>query len=403
MTSVIYNFTMEQSNIYSRLRNISYFTYEIFKKSTEVLAIALLVVYYTIFVFFVIITLSAHHLQYSIQSFKINGKPMELSEVSHIQLKVELAESELNDLRYDLSDIDYNARTLIRERSSFGDQNIINNEGESNINLRLNILNSRRDDILERLREKEAELNSAFTINGQKTDVGIADFIWARSFLSGVESRGTFSEIIPDFTSMPPDLLVLILVLLMGALGGTIHLTRKYFYDKKQYYNKDNDFIIEAGYYLFRPVLGAVTALCVYILAKAGVLIISTPASPTSGASLSPFFVSFIGIVSGLLAEQALDTIQKTGSSWFAPSVAIGRERWTLGFEDALNSSGTSKSELANMLGVSPETIDQWAGGASSIPVQAQQIIAAWLRKPARELFSDIPPGNREVENEDSE
>lgn len=219
------------------------------------------------------------------------------------------------------------------------------------------------------------------------------DFLNALTYLNGKEDW----PFIPAFSEMPTDMLTIILVMSMGALGGTISLTRSYLTQKK---TSDDD-KIGGAYYAFRPFLGAITALSVFILAKAGVLIISTPAQGAEGATLSPYFISFIGIISGMLADSALDTIQRAGNNWFKNSQATP-DRWVYGLGDALIGDKTvdkavqdkTLSEnielLSETLNVSNKTIKKWIDEKEQVPADRQAIIAAFVRKPPRELFSGI-------------
>jgi hypothetical protein len=176
----------------------------------------------------------------------------------------------------------------------------------------------------------------------------------------------------------------------MGSLGGTIHLNRLYFDQRADRDQTRLGIVRTTSYYVFRPFLGAITALSVYILAKAGVLIVSTPADASSGVGLSPFFVSFLGIISGLLAEQALDTIQTAGRNWFASSPKTGTDRWADKIKGLI--ADKDKAPLANALGVSAEVLDGWIDQKAPVPERAQAVIAAWLKTPPRDLFTDIAP-----------
>ena len=240
-------------------------------------------------------------------------------------------------------------------------------------------------------------LSNILKRDGTTADIGVGDFLNSITYLEKSEQDSWLAWLVPDFSLMPPDMLTLILVLSMGALGGTISLTRLYFRDGAS----EGEPKGTPSYYLFRPFLGAITALAVYILAKAGVLVISAPSSEESGADLSPFFVSFLGIVSGLLAEQALDTIQKAGANWFADSGTVGRARWAHGLKAALGGDDPAKADetakrtadLADTIGVAAETMQEWVDERKPVPSQFQVLIAAYLHMSPRDLFSDMQAG----------
>lgn len=245
----------------------------------------------------------------------------------------------------------------------------------------------------------KGKMDKILKVDGTTVDVAIGDFLNSITYLENTEQGSWLAVVLPDFSQMPPDMLTLILVLAMGALGGTISLTRLYFRDGAT----DGEPEGRPSYYLFRPFLGAITALAVYILAKAGVLVISAPTSEGSGANLSPFFVSFLGIVSGLLAEQALDTIQRTGTNLFAEASTVGRSRWAHGLKEALGGNDAAKAaefeakkkDLADTIDVAQETMREWVEEEKAVPSPYQALIAAYLHMSPRNLFSDMRAGRQ--------
>jgi hypothetical protein len=102
----------------------------------------------------------------------------------------------------------------------------------------------------------------------------------------------------------PYDLLVLLLVMFMGALGGMVRLLREYG-DRSKENPTDRD-------YLFVPLIGLVVAIGGYVLAKAGLLLLS---STRDEPSLGPFVIALVGIVSGLMAKEVIDAISRAGAN----------------------------------------------------------------------------------------
>jgi hypothetical protein len=101
----------------------------------------------------------------------------------------------------------------------------------------------------------------------------------------------------------PYDLLVMLLVMLMGALGGIVRILRDYGDpNRKDPSSRD---------YFFIPLIGAVIAIGGYVLAKTGLLLLSSTKGETS---LSPFMIGLVGMVSGLLAKEVVDRIAGYGS-----------------------------------------------------------------------------------------
>jgi hypothetical protein len=102
--------------------------------------------------------------------------------------------------------------------------------------------------------------------------------------------------------SIPYDLLILFLVSTMGILGGIIRIIRDYGDS-----NRNNPSTKD---YFFIPVIGAIVSIGGYILAKTGLLLLSSTKGETS---LSPFMIALVGIISGLLAKEVVDRISAYG------------------------------------------------------------------------------------------
>ena len=319
-----------------------------------------LVLLYFVFVSLVVLSLGAHQLQYSIRSFPLEGgEYLSLWEISDI---------------YENLDSHYYPKN---------GNNTVNNTVNSETNGSTN-------------RKIETHQDNIDKPDSPIRDSSIGDFILAIHFYRVQIPLWTFN-VIPDFSSLPPGVLTIILVLAMGALGGTIHLTYDYL-DRKN----DRRFGVaqSIGYYIFRPFLGSITALSIYVLAKAGVLVVSNPVNSDFGDALSPFFVSFIGIISGLLAEQAVETIQRTGKQWFSAAPTVDRERWAHKVRENLD--GMAEYELADAVGVNQTLLAAWLDQKRPVPEAKQALIAASLRKPARELFTDIRPADAPAEEAES-
>lgn len=94
--------------------------------------------------------------------------------------------------------------------------------------------------------------------------------------------------------TQPESVLVFVLVIAMGALGSTIHITQ---------YFLSGELGRPLTWYFIRPLLGTVTAVAIYILAKAGQLVLDPS---KASATMSPWFISFMAIISGLLSGAAL-------------------------------------------------------------------------------------------------
>src|ERR1700685_454293 len=125
---------------------------------------------------------------------------------------------------------------------------------------------------------------------------GHQDFIAFRSMASVWYQK-------PFFDSLY-DLLVLLLVMTMGAIGGVVRMLRDYG-SSLQPNPSTKD-------YVFLPLRGTVVAIGGYVLAKTGLLLLSSTKDETS---LSPYMISLVGIISGLLAKEVIETISTSGRS----------------------------------------------------------------------------------------
>jgi|JI10StandDraft_1071094.scaffolds.fasta_scaffold01628_28 hypothetical protein len=192
--------------------------------------------------------------------------------------------------------------------------------------------------------------------------------------------------------TMPAQLLTLILTLSMGSLGSVIFLTRELFRENEKH---------SINWYIFRPFLGMVTAIAIFVLAKSGQLVISDGGSADSNKmseTLNPFFISFLAIISGVLSEQAYEKIHNTGKSFFRAGVGENA-RWAVHLRKIMESQNKTVAEAAKYLSESNEVIQDWMDEQAQVPEQAQRIIAAWLGKPGREIFSDQSPVSAKKES----
>jgi hypothetical protein len=100
----------------------------------------------------------------------------------------------------------------------------------------------------------------------------------------------------------PYDLLLMLLVIAMGALGGVARLVRDYGAT-----GTPNPSVKD---YLIIPLIGGAVAVGGFVAARSGLLLLSANGTD---AALSPYTISFIGIISGLLAPEVIDRIAAKG------------------------------------------------------------------------------------------
>lgn len=106
--------------------------------------------------------------------------------------------------------------------------------------------------------------------------------------------------------AIPGILLSILLSLSMGALGSLVTVTIEYL---KIDFTSSKE--INYSMYLFRPLLGAIMALVVYIAVKSGQFSFANEAV----TELSPFLLSFIGVISGMMSEQVYRKFVTYGSN----------------------------------------------------------------------------------------
>ena len=106
--------------------------------------------------------------------------------------------------------------------------------------------------------------------------------------------------------AIPGILLSILLSLSMGALGSLVTITIEYL---KIDFTIDKE--INYSMYLFRPLLGAIMALVVYIAVKSGKFSFTNEVA----TELSPFLLSFIAVISGMMSEQVYRRFVTYGSN----------------------------------------------------------------------------------------
>ncbi len=183
---------------------------------------------------------------------------------------------------------------------------------------------------------------------------------------------------------MPPDILTLALVILMGVLGSALQMTHALFRQNR---------IERPGAYFLRLGVGAITALVIFIVAKAGVPVIADASRLGGDAPINPYFVSFLAIISGLMSENAIMMVQAQGAKFFASETAADPQRWArFDLHDTFAKANRSPTNVRQLLNAEDAQFEGWLSGKDAIPGAVQIMIAGVLGMPRRELFTDIPP-----------
>ena len=154
---------------------------------------------------------------------------------------------------------------------------------------------------------------------------------------------------------MPPDILTLALVILMGVLGSALQMTHALFRQNR---------IERPGAYFLRLGVGAITALVIFIVAKAGVPVIADASRLGGDAPINPYFVSFLAIISGLMSENAIMMVQAQGAKFFASETAADPQRWArFDLHDAFAKANRSPSNVRQLLNTEDAQFEGWISG----------------------------------------
>ncbi len=183
-----------------------------------------------------------------------------------------------------------------------------------------------------------------------------------------------------------PDVLALSLVILMGMLGSSLQMLLSFYrFGRAE----------PIGWYFLRLSAGAITALVIFIVAKAGVPVIADASRLSGDAPINPYFVSFLAIISGLLSERAVISVQNQGERLFGGTEGEP-DRWARAdVEKQLTAQGLTAKTLGDYLGRNEEETDAIVKGEQKATPEQQRTIAVYLRQEQRELFTDIPPKGR--------
>jgi hypothetical protein len=107
---------------------------------------------------------------------------------------------------------------------------------------------------------------------------------------------------------LPPKMMSLVLVVLIGILGRSLQLTHQLFV------RNETESI---GVYALRLSLGAITALVIFIVVKAGVPIVADASKLGGDTPINPYFVSFLAIISGLMSEKGIASVRAQAGKYF--------------------------------------------------------------------------------------
>ena len=182
--------------------------------------------------------------------------------------------------------------------------------------------------------------------------------------------------------------LTVILVLLLGALGSLIYMTKE---ELKLVISRTKENVARELYplpwYVFRPVFGAVIAFAIYLIYKTGQLALGSGVGGQLDAEVNIPILSVFSLFAGLLAWQTLEMIEGRGKSWLGGQNR--RNLYATGLEQALRNAGHTAEECATQIGRSTGQIERWIANADLVTPELQDRISTWLGKPYQALFTD--------------
>jgi hypothetical protein len=212
-----------------------------------------------------------------------------------------------------------------------------------------------------------------------------------------------------DYTFFPSSILTLVLALAMGALGSTIFVTGWFLKELATSGVRDSDTstarlkLSILGWVIFRPVLGMVTAVGVFVAYKAGQITLSGSTTNATEIELNPFLLSFFAIIAGLASESAIAKLNELAGSAFGqksgpPSSDAGTVKAVPNPADSFSlrkaqeifdKSGLTLQQLVAELGMGkePDKVKAWIAGTEPIPAPLIDEFAKALKTTPGELI----------------
>lgn len=263
-------------------------------------------------------------------------------------------------------------------------------------------------DALNRLSKEYAE-TSCDAVTDKIFSAGGSDAQQMRGFVLELDA---FSKLRPLlvffgdpvwFVKVPTSILTLLLTLAMGALGSTIFVTVQFLAPLRV--SRVAERPGESGvpplpWFIFRPFLGMIVALAVYVAFRAGQITLSaTPGGGDTG--LNPFVVSFFALIAGLLSERAIEYLVRSGEKLLGGSGEVAKpeadRRGAMFLGTGLAAAFTTdtsktRENLASHMKVTVETVGAWIEERERVSRADAEKIATWLGGPVTQFFTAVEP-----------
>jgi len=222
--------------------------------------------------------------------------------------------------------------------------------------------------------------------SGGKYSTDCRDGLTAKRNMPKAVDLPTLQAVTNYILLMSPDVLTLTLVIAMGVLGSALQMTHALF---------KFDEVDRVGAYFLRLCVGAITALIIFIVSKAGIPLVADTSRMAEETPINPYLVSFLAIISGLMSENAIMSVQNRATKLFGANTPSEPERWArTDLHKAFELAKRNPESVRQLLAASPDEFNGWISGTSALPVEAQTLIAGVLGLSRRDLFTDFPPGS---------
>jgi hypothetical protein len=244
-------------------------------------------------------------------------------------------------------------------------------------------------DILDQTKRSNQQIETLFgSVKSNLDDAGRAKIENALYEITPIP--GPIGRFMNGLLTSPPEVLALSLVILMGILGSLLQIVHSFFRNDS---SEESD---GYGIYFVRIAAGGVTALVIFIVAKAGVPIVADASRLGGDAPISPYFISFLAIVSGLLSEQAIASVEARGAQFFPANPVTDIQRWVRDdLTQKASSNGNSIAEVAGFLDLDPKATADILDGSEPATGAQQRTIATYLHGSIRDFFTDIAPDTK--------
>ncbi|TWB92980.1 hypothetical protein FBZ93_11119 [Bradyrhizobium macuxiense] len=181
------------------------------------------------------------------------------------------------------------------------------------------------------------------------------------------------------------DMVVLLLLISMGVLGSALNLLAAFI-------SNDQD-SLSFGEYPLRLAFGAVLAIVMFIIAKAGVPVLADTGKLAGNAPLNPYFISLLAVVSGLMSDRSMVAIRGVASSLLR---SVGGADYSprysrVDLDGALKATNRDIGGMARLLELDVDDVQKLFSGNDKVSPDQQKLVSAYLGLPLRDLFSDLP------------